>query len=200
MSDTKNRAASGKRRAARVIKVAPVALAIRAALAVSATTLALSASGTVHAGTRAPQVRTATHYNTSVGHAHAAQPVIDLTAVRGELPSSVNQRIAGADLQAGIQNTDGAFDARTFGAPGAESLGSVQDLVVVSTLTPGPGGVSGPDDSVGLDTVGGFATIGNYSATSATHVADAIFSSGSTIAIGTSDRLAIRFIAVSPLS
>jgi hypothetical protein len=76
----------------------------------------------VHAGTRAPQVPTAIHYNTSVGHAHTAQPVIDLTAVRGELPTSVNHGISGADLQAGIQNTDSAFDVQTFGTPAGNRL------------------------------------------------------------------------------
>ena len=88
MSDTKNRAASPKRRSACVIKVAPVTLAVRAALAVSASTLAFAASAAGHVAN--PPVATFAPQHQAIPQFAPIQPVVDLTAIPAtRQPSSV---------------------------------------------------------------------------------------------------------------
>jgi hypothetical protein len=144
MSDTKNRASS-KRRTARVIKVAPVTLAIRAALAVSATTFAFAA-GAANPVANPPAAVAGQHQ--AIHHFAVVQPVVDLTTVvAAQQPSSVFDAPVAVHHSAGITASGDV-------APGAESFGSVQDLIAVPTLTPGPGGVSGSDNQVSLDRSG----------------------------------------------
>jgi len=173
MSDTKNRAVSGQRRAARVIKVAPVTLAIRAALAVSATTFAFSASAAGHIAN--PTVATSTTQHQGVHHFPAIQPVVDLTTVNAtHLPSGVFDAPVAVHHSAGIATLGGV-------AAESESLGAVQDLVAIPTLTPGPGGVSGADNQIFVDLSGYTAlnsSSGNFGGpTSTTGYADFVFAS-----------------------
>src|SRR4051794_13100595 len=101
MSVSKNRAGAPTRRHARVIKVAPVTRAIRAALAVSATTLVLTASGGAFAGNCAAPNATAIHCNASFLQAEI-HPAMDLTLVQGgEIPRSVVPAIDGLASRGG---------------------------------------------------------------------------------------------------
>ena len=125
MSDTKNRAASGKRRAARVIKVAPVTLAIRAALAVSATTLALARVARAISPIPPSPPRHSTPGVDRLAHHPACRRPDD-----GQCRALAEQRLGRAGCRshhsAGIA-TSGGRRCRSE----AESLGAVQDLVVV---------------------------------------------------------------------
>ncbi|HEX2595997.1 MAG TPA: hypothetical protein VHL61_06020, partial [Luteimonas sp.] len=174
MSVSNDRAGAPTRRHARVIKVAPVTRAIRAALAVSATTLALGASGGAFA---AAPTATAIHRISAFHHADI-QPVLDPTRVLGDdVPRNVVPAIdGGASRPTAITRVADPADA-----PVAQSFGDVQDLMAVPTLTPGPGGVSGSDDSVYFGASGTtslFSNTGYFTATtSTTGLADFVFAS-----------------------
>ena len=175
MSVSKNRAGAPTRRHARVIKVAPVTRAIRAALAVSATTLALTASGGVFAGDCAAPNATAIHCNGSF-HQFQIHPAMDLTLVQGdEIPRNVVPAIdGGASRPSAITTSDQASSA-----PEPQSFGDVQDLMAISALSPGPGGVSGSDNTVYLGASGVTSRssgTGTFAATtSTTGYADFVF-------------------------
>ena len=178
MSDTKNRTASSKRRGARVIKVAPVTLAIRAALAVSATTFAFSASaaGQIADPPIATSPRDIRRFP-SRGDPARCGPHDD--------PWGAAIPAACWRCQPPRRQSAGITTAGDFAAPEAESFGAVQDLLAVDPLTPGPGGVSGSDDFVAITFPGGFANPINKYASSTTGIADAIFASGAGISGGT---------------
>ncbi|MFL6591707.1 MAG: hypothetical protein ACJ8GK_03230 [Luteimonas sp.] len=179
MSDTKNRPASGKRRAARVIKIAPVTLAVRAALAVSASTFAFAASAAGHVAH--PPVATFATQHQAIPAFAPIQPVVDLTTVHAaRQPNSV------LDMPVATAQSAGITAAGDFAAPEVESFGAVQDLLAVDPLTPGPGGISGADDSIGrnVNVPGGIFGLNNstdYAVTSTSGIADGIFASGSGI-------------------
>ena len=175
MSVSKNRAGVPTRRHARVIKVAPVTRAIRAALAVSATTLALTASGGVFAGDCAAPNTTAIHCNGSF-YQSEIHPAMDLTLVHGdEVPRNVVPAIDGGASRAyAIADYGNATSAA-----GMQSFGDVQDLAAISALTPGPGGVPGSDNTVYLGASGVTSRssgTGTFTATtSTTGYADFVF-------------------------
>jgi outer membrane autotransporter protein len=184
MSDSKNRAGSSKRRHARVIKVAPVTRAIRSVLAISATTLALSASGGVFAGTLAAPAATAIHHD--IARRDAFQPVIDLTVVHDAwAPSSVN---ASASDAWSVAATNGIAQQDADALSIAPSLGDVADLTTVRAATSGPGGVSGSDDNIGYSVddpaIHGFsyAVHGPISANSTYGIADGVFAGVGSVA------------------
>ncbi|WP_166205939.1 hypothetical protein [Cognatiluteimonas telluris] len=146
MSDSKNRAGLAKRRHARVIKVAPVTRAIRSALAISATTLALTASGGVLAANLAIPATTAIHYD--LARRDALQPVVDLTTVHDDFaPTSVYASSASEGWSRVA--APNAIMLHAGSMPVSASAGDVADLTTVVAATPGPGGVSGSDDAIG---------------------------------------------------
>jgi outer membrane autotransporter protein len=159
MSESKNQAASAQRRNARVIQVAPVTRAIRAALAVSATTLALTASGSLFASNCVAPMSTSIQCDGgslgAVVQEAATHPVFDLTTVRGDdaldrvVPARQQLRVSSADLGSAITSLGDVRPVDEFLA-----LDAVQDLVAIDGLTPGPGGVSGSDDSIYIDASG----------------------------------------------
>jgi hypothetical protein len=188
MSESKNRAGSPKPRHARVIKVAPVTRAIRAALAISATSLALAASGAAFAGTCAFPATTSIHCTYGF-QLEAMQPVRDLTRVP-DAGETLLQPSGGAfgDRHSGIAT----FGDATFGASDAQTFGPIQDLMAVTTVTPGPGGVSGADDDIFIEFNNptysgvGFASPsgGTYSANSTSGIAEIVFASVDSLYIG----------------
>ncbi|HEY9400010.1 MAG TPA: hypothetical protein VIP76_00685 [Luteimonas sp.] len=159
MSESNNQAGSAKRRNARVIKVAPVTRAIRAALAVSATTLALTASGSLFASNCVTSVSTSIHCSGTFHDATvrdvATHAVFDLTTVRGDdapgsvVPAWQQSRVSSANDTSAISSLGDVAVADE-----SQSLGAVQDLVAIDVLTPGPGGVSGSDDSIYINVSG----------------------------------------------
>lgn len=186
MSESKNRAGSAKPRHARVIKVAPVTRAIRAVLAVSATALALTASGAALAA-NCPFAPTTAIHCSGPTYAQAFQPVFDLTTIPDTQPFA--QGDAGASAYS-MGAPSGGIGITTLGDAGfaqsnAQGLGPVQDLLAVGSLSPGPGGVSQPDDDVyaawNYPTFGGFWFHSNapyvLSASSPTGIADVMFAS-----------------------
>jgi hypothetical protein len=175
MSDSKNRAGAPKRRHARVIKVAPVTRAIRAALAVSATALALTASGAVFAGNAAVSAPTALHHQ--VAPFFVQQPVIDLTTIPDHIPSNVvhaSDRWSAASRPSEITSL-----ANASLAADPQTLGDVHDLMLVGAPTAGPGGVSGTDNHVYINlsgTTSFSSNVGTFTAaTSTTGFTDFVF-------------------------
>lgn len=139
---------SRKKRSPATPTVAPVTRAIRAALAVSATALALSvpvvglAAGTCSYDTTSnTQVcnggfNQRIFFSAVIADANLAPPV-DLTVVPGDqLPSSVNPEAAGIDgIRAGDASifTDAGSSSDTSGAFWAMDVGSVDDVTLVDS-------------------------------------------------------------------
>jgi outer membrane autotransporter protein len=192
MSDSKNRAGAPKRQSARVIKVAPVSRAIRAALAVSATTLALTASGAVFAGNGPASLPTVLHHQASPSGVQ--QPVMDLTTVTGDHVGSVSEPAASSAASSRSSSIESSTDLST--ASQQQTFGDVHDLMTVAAFSGGsagaPGGVSGSDDSVHFNwnysgTSGeSFATAqgSTVSATSTTGIADDVFMDAASVVYG----------------
>ncbi|WP_159016270.1 hypothetical protein [Cognatiluteimonas profundi] len=196
MSESKNRAGSAKPRHARVIKVAPVTRAIRAVLAVSATALALTASGAALAA-NCPFAPTTAIHCSGPTYAQALPPVFDLTTIPDTQPFA--HGAAGASAYS-IAAPSGGIGITTFGTAGfaqsnAQGLGPVQDLLAVGSLSPGPGGVSGADDSIMYNwQYPGFVDFWFHAysgftgtATSTTGIADVIFLEADSLGFGLND-------------
>lgn len=155
--DRKHTVASATSRRARKIEMAPVARAVRAVLALSATTLALGASGAVlAAGTCAPAGTGTVLHCDGNRQALELQPVVDLTRVADDdAPRSVVEGWRAGHAATGIAAV-GATSAG-FAPTGGDvaAFGAVQDLVAIpGGLMPGPGGTSGADDSLYIDLSG----------------------------------------------
>ncbi len=197
MSQSNHQAGSAKRRHVRTIKVAPVTRAIRAALAVSATTLALTASGSLFAANCAMPASTAMHchsaFQVSTIRSEDIRPVLDLARVRSDdAPGHVvdglggrHSGLIGATRETSITSTGGFSTEDASFAVDAQSLGAVQDLVAIDVLSPGAGGVSGSDNQIGQSFPGDFANTNNKYTSSSDGYADAIFATANQISAGT---------------
>jgi hypothetical protein len=174
------------RRHARVIKVAPVTRAIRSALAVSATTLALTASGGVLAGTLAIPATTAIHHD--IARRDAFQPVIDLTVVRDDFAPTSVHAASGSDAWSGVATHSGIVQHDGDVVSVAPTLGDVADPAMVRAGMSGPGGVSGSDDFVlynfddPANTGLAYGTFLPYAANSNYGIADVVFAGVGSVA------------------
>jgi hypothetical protein len=137
-----------KSRHTRIIKVAPVTRAIRAALAISVTAMALSGSSVAFAGTCTPPSSNTIYCDGSFLDT-ITFPDVDLTLVVGQnAPSSVTPGTGAVGIEAdwpGNVNVTNYADITTHGADGIYAYGSTSAQVVNrGTITAGSASVPPP--------------------------------------------------------